>query len=80
MSSIVFIFYQEVACSFIQEAFVGCDAAFHCIFYEPSGNDPVPIAGRYADVESTAAYLKDVAHSARGRFHWIKDDGTVYTH
>eukprot|EP00112_Aurelia_sp_Birch-Aquarium-sp1_P014285 Seg3076.2 transcript_id=Seg3076.2/GoldUCD/mRNA.D3Y31 product="von Willebrand factor A domain-containing protein 3A" protein_id=Seg3076.2/GoldUCD/D3Y31 len=63
---------KDVACAHVQESFAGRDAAFHCIYYEPDDLDPVPVAGRYADEETTVGYLKDLAHSTRGRFHWIR--------
>ncbi|XP_065066102.1 von Willebrand factor A domain-containing protein 3A-like isoform X2 [Rhopilema esculentum] len=65
---------KEVSCGYIQEAFVGRDAAFHCIYYEPDGGDLPPVAGRYANSDSTVSYLKQLAHGARGRFHWINNN------
>eukprot|EP00794_Sanderia_malayensis_P009024 gene9026-9991_t len=63
---------MNAACSFVQEAFVGRHAALHCIYYEPDDIDLVPVAGKYADQTETVAYLKELAHGTRGRFHWIK--------
>jgi len=68
---------MDAACAFIEEAFVGREASFHSIYYEPSGHGLIPVAGRYADVDTTTTYLKRLAHGTRGRFHWIKENGVV---
>ncbi len=66
---------QDATCSFVQEAFSGRHASFHCIYYEPDEIELVPVASRYADQNETVSYLKELAHGARGRFHWIKGNG-----
>ena len=47
----------------------------HCVYYEPDETDLVPVAGRYADSDTTVRYLKELANCVRGRFHWVKGNG-----
>ena len=42
------------------------------IYVEPSELDAYNVQGQYGDPDTTAEYLRDLAHRARGRFHWVK--------
>ena len=65
-----------MVCGFLSEALAGRHTAVHTIFYEVDDEDGlVAIPGKYADREETADYLRQVAHTANGRFHWYRSGG-----
>ena len=65
-----------MVCGFLSEALAGRHTAVHTIFYEVDDEDGlVAIPGKYADREETADYLRQVAHTVSGRFHWYRSGG-----
>lgn len=65
-----------MVCGFLSEALAGRHTAVHTIFYEVDDEDGlVAIPGKYADREETAEYLRRVAHTVSGRFHWYRSGG-----
>jgi len=63
---------KEIACSFVEETLGGSNTKLHVIYTQPSEFSVQSLQGRYADPESTADYLRELAHRGRGRFHWTK--------
>ena len=68
-----------MVCGFLSEALAGRHTAVHTIFYEVDDEDGlVAIPGKYADREETADYLRQVAHTVSGRFHWYRSGGVFF--
>lgn len=69
---------KEVVCGFLSEALAGRHTAVHTVFYEVDDEDGlVAIPGKYADREETADYLRQVAHTVSGRFHWYRSGAII---
>lgn len=69
---------EDVACTFINEKCTGCDLRCHMILFciEAYLNES-EFPSRYADVNQTADYLRNMAHCGRGRFHWFRESGII---
>lgn len=69
---------RDVVCGFVSEALAGRHTAVHTIYYEVDDEDGlVAIPGKYADREETAEYLRQVAHTVNGRFHWYRSGAII---
>ena len=65
-----------MVCGFVSEALAGRHTVVHTIYYEVDDEDGlVAIPGKYADREETAEFLRQVAHTVNGRFHWYRSGG-----
>uniref|UniRef100_UPI00398E4A58 von Willebrand factor A domain-containing protein 3A n=1 Tax=Pristiophorus japonicus TaxID=55135 RepID=UPI00398E4A58 len=68
----------DTVSAYVAEVCGGCDLRLHvCLFsvgdLEPSGTVPA----RYASPRETAAALRELARSGRGRFHWFQETGII---
>uniref|UniRef100_A0A8D2J4S5 von Willebrand factor A domain containing 3A n=1 Tax=Varanus komodoensis TaxID=61221 RepID=A0A8D2J4S5_VARKO len=63
-------------CSYMLEVCGGCDLQLHVCLFSVSAVDPGDnVLPRYANLNETAATLKDIAQAATGRFHWFGETG-----
>lgn len=70
---------KDVACGFVSEALAGRHTTVHTIYYEVEDEDGlVSIPGKYADRGETANYLRQMAHTVNGRFHWYRNGGEYF--
>ena len=66
----------NVCQAFIEESCIGRNIKLHTILFNVDDYDSKgAIPGRYANITGTAECLRNMSHSSRGRFHWIRETG-----
>jgi len=55
----------------------GTDAVVNCILFNSILQEEC--CEQYEDFDSAAAYMRQIAHQNQGRFHWINNQGTLFS-
>nr|CAB3267658.1 von Willebrand factor A domain-containing protein 3A [Phallusia mammillata] len=70
---------EDVVCSFVSETCIGCELKIHCDLFsiDDYSVSESELPSRYATIQQTADYLRNLAHCSGGRFHWFRETGIV---
>uniref|UniRef100_H2YZH2 VWFA domain-containing protein n=1 Tax=Ciona savignyi TaxID=51511 RepID=H2YZH2_CIOSA len=69
---------EDVVCSFVSECTTGSELKLHTVLFSIDDYSvSCVLPTRYATTPQTADYLRNLAHSGNGRFHWFRETGVI---